>query len=241
MHPTTNAKITLYLENVPTYHPITHKLMDEYELAEFIESICKDALEKNGISYCDPAEVVMGDPDYTVDVLEHTFGLCGDYYIENIQNRTSNSFIETVYPVGYLCPDGKWYLITEHDDRLAHIRLAKEIHDDYVKKGFKFNLRESGYYDELLEKNGFIKVHGSDIRYLAHFPCYNTDTGKAGHTPDVNEIQRKELARYCELLHDLDKRLYDYDSYDILVNEHLTTSIKLKQMDDLMLRNLFSL
>lgn len=238
MHPVINAKVTLYLENVPAYHPISHQLMNEDAIAAYIEDTCREALAKIGVSYCDPAEAIISEPDYNVDVLEHTFGLCGDYYIKNLQDKTKLD--ASVYPVGYLCPDGKWHLITEEDDRLAHIHLADTIHKEYKDKGLKFDLLESGYTDEVLEKNGFIKVHGFDIHYYAHFKCWNAALQKAGYTPDVTEVQRKELIRYCELLHNLDKRLYDYDSNEIRINERRIDSRKFKQMDELMLRNTFS-
>ena len=238
MHPVINAKVTLYLENVPAYHPISHQLMNKDEIASYIEDVCRDSLANIGIYYCDPSEAIISEPNPNVNVLEHTFDLCGDYYSKNLQDKTKLS--EPVYPVGYLCPDGKWYLVTEEDDQLAHINLASTIYEEYKDKGFKFNLMESGYPDEVLEKNGFIKVHGFDIRYYAHFKCWNVAAQKADHTPDVNEIQRKELIRYCELLHNLDKSLYDYDSNEIRINERHIDSRKLKQMDELMLRKTFS-
>lgn len=136
-----------------------------------------------------------------------------------------------VSPVGYIAPDGKFYLMESSENGLAHIELAPLMLKIYGDELDSILLYGDGMsIDYGLEKAGFVKVHGFDIRYLAHFQVGFGSNER--YTPDITDAQLESILRYC--------KLWNYDGC-IDINGKLTEVSKIKQADKLALRKIFSL
>lgn len=136
-------------------------------------------------------------------------------------------------PVGFLGPDGRWFLIDSSENGLAHIYLAEHVYDayaDYIKENRIF----VGRIDQDLEHVGIIKVHGSMVRYYAKcaFGGYH-DQGWC-ETPEVTDIQMERLCEYAKKFGDNGRlsfnKTYPKWSYTAL-----------KQMNRIQINKLFEL
>lgn len=128
-----------------------------------------------------------------------------------------------VDPVGFIAPDGKFYLVEGDTDGLAHLHLAP-----FVEQLYKPKLQYSGMsLDYDLENAGFVKVHNCNVRYYAH--CY---IGKDTYSPDLTEVQIQSIVRYG--------KLHGWEG-DVFVNDKRTPVTKIAQADQLSLRKIFEL
>lgn len=136
-----------------------------------------------------------------------------------------------INPVGYIAPDGKFYLMESSECGLAHLELAPLMLKLYGEVLDNILLYGSGMsIDYGLERAGFVKVHQFDIRYLAHFQAGFGDNER--YTPDITGAQLESILRYC--------KLWNYDGC-INVNEKRVKVSTIKQADKLALRKIFSL
>jgi len=136
-----------------------------------------------------------------------------------------------INPVGYIAPDGKFYLMESSECGLAHIELAPLMLKIYGDKLDRILLYGDGMsIDYGLEKAGFVKVHKFDIRYLAHFQAGFGDYER--YTPDITNAQLESILRYC--------KLWNYDGC-ICVNGKRVKVSTIKQADKFALREMFSL
>jgi hypothetical protein len=139
------------------------------------------------------------------------------------------------YPVGFIAPDGKFYLIDGRTNGLAHLYLADFVTDLYKEKGMinDFQLYRSGTsLDFDLENAGFVKVHKYDIRYIAHFHLSNDREGNPIYTPDLTDAQIKSIIRYAKI---------HGDGGDIFVNDRRVEISKIAQADKFCLRDIFDI
>ena len=140
------------------------------------------------------------------------------------------------YPVGFIAPDGKFYLVDGDTDGLAHIHLAPFVKELYEQKGMLDNLHMFFYsglsLDYTLERAGFVKVHKYDIRYVAHFALYGGTNDEPVYTPDLTDAQIQSIVRYG--------KLFNWEG-DVFINEKRVPLSTIAQADKLCLRNIFSL
>lgn len=184
------------------YLEVPEELDDEYKVESEIERL----LDYGQLHFTGPAEVMVSE--------------CGSDEPENFDK-----------PVGYIAPDGKFYLMESAENGLAHIELAPLMLKLYGDELDNTLLYGSGMsIDYGLEKAGFVKVHCFDIRYLAHFQVGFGDNER--YTPDITDAQLESILRYC--------KLWNYDG-EVYVNEKRTEVSKIKQADKLALRKIFSL
>lgn len=184
------------------YLEVPEDLDDECKVEHEIERL----LDYGQLHFTGPAEVMVSE--------------CGSDDPEKFEN-----------PVGYIAPDGKFYLMESSDNGLAHLELAPLMLKLYGDKLDRILLYGDGMsIDYSLEKAGFVKVHGFDIRYLAHFQVGFGDNER--YTPDITDAQLESILRYC--------KLWNYEG-EVYVNEKRTEVSKIKQADKLALRKIFSL
>ena len=202
-HSTRQAKITLYLD-VPTTDDKNHFIGDNE-----IVSLCEDAISKiQNFSVNAPSDII-GGPVESDDLEEMIFKAK-----ENDDNV-----------VGFLAPDGKWWLTYRSKESLAHINLSSLVYNQY-----KYELEHNSYgwhsgIDLTLECNGFIKVHGCDIRYFSN----------VGNSPKVNSKQIDEILKYVKL--QLECLYVGY----VCINGKSIQYNKLKQMDEIAFNRLFEI
>ena len=141
------------------------------------------------------------------------------------------------YPVGFIAPDGKFYLIDGRTNGLAHLYLADFVKNLYESKGMLENLHR--YFDTglsldyVLEHAGFVKVHNYDIRYIAHFHLGgHTIDGEPVYTPDLTDAQIKSIIRYG--------KLFNWEG-DVFVNDRRVPLSKIAQADTFCLRDIFDI
>lgn len=113
----------------------------------------------------------------------------------NISDIESDDPADFEKPVGYLAPDGKFFLIETEEDGLAHLSLARRVHDLY-EPTFTERIYSGGKYEYWLENAGFIKVHCGDIRYFANKHYSGFYDQPNARTPFVTEQQREALIHY---------------------------------------------
>ena len=139
-------------------------------------------------------------------------------------------------PVGFIAPDGKFYLVESRTDALAHLHLAEFVKNLYQEKGMLDNLYRyygAGYsLDYVLERVGFVKVHGLDIRYIAHFHIGGSINGEPVCTPDLTDAQIKSIIRYGKLFN---------HKGDVFVNDKTVPLSTIEQADLFCLRNIFDI
>ena len=202
-HSIRQAKITLYLD-VPSTDDKNHFISDNE-----IVSLCEDAISKiSNFSINAPSNIIVGP-------------VRSDNLEEMIFNAKKNN--DNV--VGFLAPDGKWWLTYCSKESLAHISLSSLVYNQY-----KYKLSQIPYdwytsIDSFLEHNGFIKVHGCDIRYL----------NNVGNIPKVNSKQIDEILKYAKL--QLEYMCAGY----VCINGKIAQYIKLKQMDEIAFNRLFEI
>lgn len=201
-HSIRQAKITLYLD-VPTTDDKNHFIGDNE-----IVSLCEDAISKiSNFSINAPSDIIAG-PVESDDLEEMIF---------KAKKNDDNV-------VGFLAPDGKWWLTYCKKESLAHISLSSLVYNQY-----KYELAQNSYdctgIDSILEHNGFIKVHGCDIRYF----------NNVGNSPKVNSKQIDEILKYVKL--QLEYMCAGY----VCINGKIAQYTKLKQMDEISFNRLFEI
>ena len=202
-HSIRQAKITLYLD-VPTTDDKNHFISDNE-----IVSLCEDAISKiSNFSVNAPSDIIAS-PVESDDLEEMIF-----------KAKENNDNV-----VGFLAPDGKWWLTYCSKESLAHISLSSLVYNQY-----KYELAQNSYdwysgVDSTLEYNGFVKVHGSDIRYFSN----------VGNSPKVNSKQIDEILKYIRL--QLDYMSVGY----VCINGKIVQYTKLKQMDEIAFNKLFEI
>lgn len=202
-HSIRQAKITLYLD-IPTTDDKNHFINDNE-----IVSLCEDAISKiSNFSVNAPSDIIAG-PVESDDLEEMIF-----------KAKENNDNV-----VGFLAPDGKWWLTYCSKESLAHISLSSLVYNQY-----KYELAQNSYdwyssIDLTLENNGFIKVHGCDIRYFSN----------VGNSPKVNSKQIDEILKYIRL--QLDYMSVGY----VCINGKNVQYTKLKQMDEIAFNRLFEI
>ena len=202
-HSIRQAKITLYLD-VPTIDDKNHFISDNE-----IVSLCEDNISKiPNFSVNAPSDIIAG-PVESDDLEEMIFKAK-----ENDDNV-----------VGFLAPDGKWWLTYCSKESLAHISLSSLVYNQYKYELAQNSSDWHSSVDSILEHNGFIKVHGSDIRYF----------NNVGNSPKVNSKQIDEILKYVRL--QLDYMSVGY----VCINGKIVQYTKLKQMDDIVFNKLFEI
>ena len=167
----------------------------------------------------------------TLETAGITFTSFGDI---NLSPIFDDEVEEYKKPVGYLAPDGKFYVIESDEDGLAHLALAPLVYDIYTDTiDHRFICSTCGIdYD--LEKAGFIKVHQYNVRYFSHCPV-NTIDGWI-ESPDPTEEQKMALVRYI--------KKFNWGR-EVFVNDTRYTVKELtkilKEGDDLAIRKVFEL
>ncbi len=205
-HSTRQAKITLYLD-VPTTDDENHFIgYDE------IASLCEDAISKiPNFSVNAPSDVVISSIES--DSLEEMIA----------KAKQDNDNV-----VGFLAPDGKWWLTYCKKESLAHISLSSLVYN-YYKYELDYKLHDSSSWhsciDSNLENNGFIKVHGCNIRYFTNIR----------NAQKLNSKQIDEILKYIKL--QLDCIGVDY----VCINEKSIQYSRIKQMDEIAFNRLFEI
>ena len=202
-HSIRQAKITLYLD-VPTIDDKNHFISDNE-----IVSLCEDAISKiPNFSINAPSDIIAG-PVESDDLEEMIFKAK-----ENDDNV-----------VGFLAPDGKWWLTYCSKESLAHISLSSLVYNQYKYELVQNSSDWHSGIDSTLENNGFIKVHGCDIRYF----------NNVGNSPKVNSKQIDEILKYVRL--QLDYMSVGY----VCINGKIAQYSKLKQIDEIAFNKLFEI
>lgn len=139
-------------------------------------------------------------------------------------------------PVGFIAPDGKFYLVESSTSGLAHLELAPFVEQLYRDKGMLDDMylyRCGMTLDYELERAGFVKVHKYDVRYFAHMNVgKNYKTGQDVYSPDLTQAQIDSIVRYG--------KEHGYEGC-VFVNGTQMEISKIKQADELSLRKIFSL
>ena len=204
-HSTRQAKITLYLD-VPTTDDENHFIgYDE------IESLCEDAISKI------PNFSVNAPSDIVISPIES----------DNLEEMIAKAKQDNDNVVGFLAPDGKWWLTYCKKESLAHISLSSLVYN-YYKYELLYNFDSSSWHsciDSNLENNGFIKVHGCNIRYFTNIR----------NAQKVNSKQIDEILKYIKL--QLDCMDVDY----VCINGKTIQYNRIKQMDDIAFNRLFEI
>ncbi len=148
----------------------------------------------------------------------------------NIRHTLDKRRIKT--PVGFLGPDGRWFLIDESENGLAHIELSEYVYDeyaDYIQRNriYVYN------YDVDLEHAGIIKVHGWMVRYFAKSPFYGYYDQTDCKTPEVTDVQMEQLYEYAKKFGDSGKLSFNY-------NYPQFSFAELRQMDRIQINHLFA-
>ena len=205
-HSTRQAKITLYLD-VPTTDDENHFIgYDE------IASLCEDAISKiPNFSVNTPSDIVISKIES-----------------DNLEEMIAKAKQDNDNVVGFLAPDGKWWLTYCKKESLAHISLSSLVYN-YYKHELSYNLRDSNSWhsciDSTLENNGFIKVHGCNIRYFTNIR----------NAQKVNIKQIDEILKYIKL--QLDCIGVDY----VCINGKSIQYSRIKQMDKIAFNRLFEI
>lgn len=143
----------------------------------------------------------------------------------------SDDFHNFKSPVGYLTPDGKFFLIETTEDGLAHIKLSYRVYQLYEKLvdsvlGMSLENR--------LENTGFIKVHGTSVRYFANMPydSYYGDTTER-KSPKIGDALQEKIINY--LIYVCRRERTSLAS----INDHLVKLSDLKKMDNIQFNKVF--
>lgn len=204
-HSTRQAKITLYLD-VPTTDDENHFIgYDE------IASLCEDAISKI------PNFSVNAPSDIVISPIES----------DNLEEMIAKAKQDNDNVVGFLAPDGKWWLTYCKKESLAHISLSSLVYN-YYKYELLYNFDSSSWHsciDSNLENNGFIKVHGCNIRYFTNIR----------NAQKLNSKQIDEILKYIKL--QLDCMGVDY----VCINDKIIQYSRIKQMDEIAFNRLFEI
>lgn len=168
------------------------KVYGEYGTLDLIERI----LHSSGIETTGPGEINLS-PIFDDD-------------INNYKN-----------PVGYLAPDGKFYVIESSENGLAHLEISRVVYAKYIGTQYMPHGRYGVSFEDTLDKNGFIKVHEKDIRYHVHIPL-NPYSDNPNYSPDptqeqidalIDYVRRFHWSHYSERLVFVNEREYEVDTF----------------------------
>lgn len=112
-------------------------------------------------------------------------------------------------------------------ESLAHISLSSLVYN-YYKYELLYNFDSSSWHsciDSNLENNGFIKVHGCNIRYFTNIR----------NAQKLNSKQIDEILKYIKL--QLDCMGVDY----VCINDKIIQYSRIKQMDEIAFNRLFEI
>lgn len=189
------AKVTLYLD-VPVLDN-DNLFVDKTQIL----NTCEKSLNTCNFKINAPSDIIL-EP-INSDNLEDM--------VHEAKNNNDNV-------VGFLTPDGKWYLMCCIEDNLAHITLSNILYPYYkYELGYSFIDDNTNMLDYTLEKNGFIKVHGRSIRYFSNVG------------PKINDNQINELIKYMKL------------QDEIFINDKFVDKLKMCQMDKISFNKVFEL
>ena len=204
-HSARQAKITFYID-VPTTDDENHFIgYDE------IASLCEDAISKI------PNFSVNASSDIVISPIES----------DNLEEMIAKAKQDNDNVVGFLAPDGKWWLSYCKKESLAHISLSSLVYN-YYKYELLYNFDSSSWHsciDSNLENNGFIKVHGCNIRYFTNIR----------NAQKINNKQIDEILKYIKL--QLDCIGVDY----VCINGKSIQYNRIKQMDKIAFNRLFEI
>lgn len=204
------AKVTLYLE-VPSLKETEYgrvEFMSDDEIANMVEDCI--------VSNCSEIQ-----PTSFPDIM-----------LSDIEGDNPEDFDK---PVGYLAPDGRFFLIESDENGLAHIHLSYrvyQLYSDLINGVFGTSLENK------LEKAGFVKVHTLDVRYYSRMQYagfYSDNDDEKRYTPRITEAQQESLLRYFDYIMEKEFPEYKYVS----INNHLVERSKIKQMDNIQFNTLF--
>lgn len=157
-----------------------------------------------------------------------------DINISDIEGDDQSKFKN---PVGYLAPDGKFFFIETEENGLAHLALARRVHDLYEP-----TITERIYgtsYEQWLDNAGFIKIHCSEVRYFAnrHYSgFYNQPNVR---TPKVTEQQRESLIKYFKT-HKKFAQIASINDYN-MYRKNISVTKWLREADDIQFQKMFEL
>ena len=155
----------------------------------------------------------------------------------NISDIESDDQADFEKPVGYLAPDGKFFLIETEENGLAHLALARRVHDLYEPT---FTERIYGKsYEQWLENAGFIKIHCSEVRYFANKHYSGFYDQPDARTPKVTEQQREALYEYFKTHRKFAKiaSINDYNMY----RKNIPVTKWIRESDDIQFQKMFEL
>jgi hypothetical protein len=157
-----------------------------------------------------------------------------DINISDIEGDDQSKFKN---PVGFLTPDGKFFLIETEENGLAHLALARRVHDLYEP-----TITERIYgtsYEQWLENAGFIKIHCSEVRYFANKHYHGFYDQPNARTPKVTEQQRQALYEYFKTHRKFAQiaSINDYNMY----RKNIPITKWLREADDIQLQKIFEL
>lgn len=184
---------------------------NEGSLESYFNKVVDDKLHDDKIVSTAPCEVMISEP--------------GSDNPEDFEN-----------PVGFIAPDGKFYLVESSSSRLAHLELAPFVEQLYRDKGMLDDVylyRCGMTLDYELERAGFVKVHKYSVRYFAHmYVGKDYKTREDIYSPDLTQAQIDAIVRYGQL---------HGDRGDIFVNGTRKSVFDIRQADKLSIRKIFSL
>lgn len=151
--------------------------------------------------------------------------------MDNIQIR--HDLQDLTVPVGYLGPDGRWFLIDVSEHVLAHLYLAEHVYDayaGYIEQNHIFIFQ----IDRDINRVGIIKVRGDMVRYYAK--CAYSGYYDQGwcETPEVSDIQIERLCEYA-------KKYGDNGKLSINNNYPQYSFTQLRQMNKIQRNEVFKL
>lgn len=158
-----------------------------------------------------------------------------DINISEIEGDDQSNFKN---PVGYLAPDGKFFLIETEENGLAHLSLARRVHDLY-EPTFTERIYSGGKYEQWLENAGFIKIHCSEVHYFANKKYSGFYNQPDSRTPKVSEKQRKALYEYFKS-HKNFAHIASINNYNTC-RKNIPITKWLKEADDIQFQKMFEL
>ena len=198
------AKVTMYLEVDSLKTDLYGREVFKTE-DEILNQIEKN-VEKHGISLASFSDIILSPIE-------------GDD-ISKFKN-----------PVGYLMPDGKFFLIECEENGLAHLALSERIYQLYEDE-----IERKRIYGEetetILEHFGCIKIHKNTFRYYSLLPYGGYYDQKDCKTPKINDIQFKRLVEFLQTLYPKENM--------VLINSNLVKIRDFKQMDLVKINDLFN-
>ena len=141
-------------------------------------------------------------------------------------------------PVGFLAPDGKFFLIETEENGLAHLALAKRVHDLY-EPTITERIYGGGKYEYWLENAGFIKIHCSEVHYFANKHYHGFYDRPDAKTPAVTEQQRQALYEYFKT-HRKFAQIASINNYN-MYRKNIPITKWIREADDIQFQKMFEL